>query len=114
MSRKNLTILRGTLDILILRTLRSAEMHGYEISRQIGERSGEAFRVDEGVLYPALRRMEGKGWLGAEWGQTDTGREARFYRITPAGLTHLTEQLKMWERYVRAMSLVIDSEEVVT
>ena len=114
MSRKNLTILRGTLDILILRTLSSDEMHGYEISRRIGERSDAAFRVDEGVLYPALRRMEGEGWLSAEWGQTETGRDARFYTITSEGRTHLKEQLQMWKRYVRAMELVIDPEEVVT
>ncbi len=110
MAPNTLPFLRGTLDVLILRTLSGGTLHGYDLSRRIGALSQAAFQVEEGVLYPALRRLENKGWLQAAWGQTETGREARFYEITPAGRRHLTDQLAMWKRYVYAMSLVLYPE----
>ena len=110
MASSTLPFLRGTLDVLILRTLSGGPLHGYDLSRRIGELSRSAFHVEEGVLYPALRRLENRGWLQATWGQTETGREARFYEITPAGRRHLKAQLAMWERYVHAMSLVLYPE----
>jgi len=111
MSWKPLTLFRGTLDILILRTLRSHPLHGYDVSRRITELSDDAFQVGEGVLYPALRRLEERGWLRAEWDITGTGREARFYEITDVGREQLAHELQTWERYVEAMSQVLYPRE---
>jgi PadR family transcriptional regulator PadR len=111
MSRESLEMLKGTLEVVILRTLSWGPMHGYDISRVIRQRTGEAFRVEEGALYPALRRLQKKGWLRAEWGTTDTGREAKFYQLTAAGRRRLQEQLAHWERYVATMARVLDPEE---
>ena len=101
-------LLKGTLDILILKTLVDGRMHGYAISRQIRETSEEVFSVDEGALYPALRRLEKKKLLKAAWGKTDTGREAKFYRLTAAGDKQLERHLAEWGQYVEAMSRVLD------
>jgi PadR family transcriptional regulator PadR len=111
MSRETLEMLKGTLDVVILRTLSWGPMHGYDISRVIRQRTGEAFRVEEGALYPALRRMEKKEWLRAQWGTTDTGREAKFYELTRSGRQRLQEQLANWERYVTTMARVLDPKE---
>ncbi len=112
MSRETLEMFKGTLDVVILRTVSWGPMHGYDISRVIRQRTGEAFRVEEGALYPALRRMEKKEWLRAQWGTTDTGREAKFYQLTAAGRQRLKEQLANWERYVATMARVLDPKEV--
>jgi len=107
MSSKQLELIKGTLDILILKTLSWGALHGYAISRSIRTQTDEALHVEEGALYPALRRLEKREWLEAEWGQTDTGREARFYRLTPAGATQLDRGLSDWRSYVEAMSRVL-------
>ncbi len=112
MSNETLEMFKGTLDVVILRTLSWGPMHGYDISRVIRLRTGEAFRVEEGALYPALRRMEKKGWLRSQWGTTDTGREAKFYDLTHAGHRQLQDQLAHWERYVTAMASVLEPGEV--
>ena len=112
MHRSSLTLLKGTLDILILRTLHRQPMHGYEVKQRISESSSDEFQVEEGVLYPALRRLENKGWLRAEWRETATGREARVYELTEIGQQMLTEQMGMWDRYVRAMEMVLQPGEV--
>ena len=104
---KPLTLLKGTLDVLILETLRRGPMHGYGISRWVRETTGEEFTIEEGALYPALRRLEKKGLLEAEWGNTETGREAKFYQLTPGGRTELESALETWRRYVQAMSQVL-------
>lgn len=114
MSENSLTILRGTLDIMILKTLSTRAMHGYELNCSLSKQSCSAFQVNEGVLYPALRRMENKGWLKADWGMTETGREARIYQITEEGRAHLAAQLKMWDRYVEAMALVLSGSEAAS
>ena len=100
-------LLRGTLDILILTTLRRGRMHGYAISRWIRDTTDDVLTVEEGALYPALRRLEKKGLLRAEWGETDTGREAKFYQLTTAGRRQLEAQRADWDLYVEAMSRVL-------
>jgi len=100
-------LLKGTLDVLLLKTLSWAPLHGYGVARAIRVQTEEALTVDEGALYPALRRLEGRGWLTAEWGVTDTGREARFYRLTEEGAAELERQTRSWGRYVEAMARVL-------
>ena len=101
-------LLKGTLDILILKTLSRGNLHGYAISRWIRETTDEALSVEEGALYPALRRLEKKGLLRAKWGKTDTGREAKFYGLTASGRRRLEQQLAGWDEYVAAMARVLD------
>ena len=107
MGRSSLEILKGTLDILILKTLSLGPNHGYGIARRLRERSSDAFQVEEGALYPALRRMEKRGLLEARWDTTDTGREAKFYRLTSAGEAELASAQANWERYAAAMARVL-------
>jgi len=106
MKQDSLEMFKGTLDLVILTAVSWTSMHGYEISRQIRLRTKEAFALEEGALYPALRRLE-KGWLRAEWGVTDTGREAKFYDLTAEGRNQLALKMQTWERYVEAMGRVI-------
>lgn len=107
MAESPLALLKGTLDVLILKTLGGGAMHGYGISRSIRDVTREAFQVEEGALYPALRRLEKRGLVEAEWGVTDTGREARFYSLTPAGRAELSSELRSWQRYAEAMGRVL-------
>src|SRR3990170_8829405 len=107
MVQTSLPLIKGTLDVLILRTLSWQPMHGYAISRWIREHSGDAFRVEEGALYPALRRLEERGLVEGDWSLTETGREAKFYTLTAAGRSHLRAELRDWTRYVEAMSRVL-------
>ena len=111
MSDRSLELLKGTLDVLILKTVSWGPVHGYGVSRWIRERTGEAFTIEEGALYPALRRLEKKGLLEAHWGATDTGREAKFYALTEAGRRHLQAEMKTWGQYVEAMSAVLYSPQ---
>ena len=111
MTDRSLELLKGTLDVLILKTLSWGPMHGYGVSRWIRERTGDVFSIEEGALYPALRRLEKKGLLQAGWGVTDTGREAKFYRLTEAGERQLQAEVTTWGRYVEAMSQVLQSPE---
>ena len=105
-----LDLLKGTLDVLILKTLSWGPRHGYGISKAIRTATSDDLQVDEGALYPALRRLEKKGWLDAEWDVTGTGREARFYRLTPEGEARLRSELRHWTRYVEAMSRVLHAD----
>jgi transcriptional regulator len=105
-----LEILKGTLDILVLKTLSRGANHGYGIARWLRETSSEAFQVEEGALYPALRRLEKRGWVTSGWDVTETGREAKFYHLTPEGTRELETALANWNRYVIAMGFVLDSE----
>lgn len=97
----------GTLDLLILRTLTDGALHGYGIGRSIRETSSGVLDVEEGALYPALHRLEEKGWLEAEWGKTDTGRRAKFYCLTGKGRARLQAEIRRWEEYTRAVSAVL-------
>ena len=108
MSERSLELLKGTLDVLILKTLSRAPMHGYGVSRAIRRASGEDFTVDEGALYPALRRLEKRGFVESEWGVTETGRDAKYYRLTEAGTDELDAGLRTWRRYVEAMTRVLE------
>lgn len=106
----SLDLLKGTLDVLILKAVSWGPGHGYGISKAIRAATDGAFDVDEGALYPALRRLEGRGQLIAEWGRTDTGRRARFYRLSPRGEATLARELETWGRYVDAMARVLYAE----
>ena len=99
----------GTLDILILRMLEPAPLHGYAIGRSIREGSEGVLSVEEGALYPALHRLEGRGLLEAEWGKTDTGRRAKFYRVTADGARHLSSEAARWTEYSGAVAAILSS-----
>lgn len=105
----SLELLKGTLDVLILKTLSRGPLHGYGVSRWLRETTEDAFQVEEGALYPALRRLEKRGLVESEWGVTETGREAKFYQLTRAGRAELASGLRTWHRYVDAMSRVLGS-----
>ncbi len=109
MGGSSLEILKGTLDILILKTLSRGANHGYGVARWLRETSAEAFQVEEGALYPALRRLEKKGLVASAWDVTETGREAKFYSLTPEGETELASAQATWHRYVTAMGHVLGS-----
>ncbi len=104
-------LLKGTLDILILKTLSCRAMHGYAIARSIRETSSEVLRVEEGVLYPALHRLERDGLLEAGWGKNDTGRRAKFYSVTARGREQLSEEVARWRRSSRAVTTVLEATE---
>lgn len=97
----------GTLDILILRTVAAAPLHGYAIGKALRDGSEGVLSVEEGALYPALHRLERKGLLEAEWGRTDTGRRAKFYRLTADGLKHLDAETARWTEYSGAVASIL-------
>lgn len=107
MGGAGLDILKGTLEILILKTLSRGPNHGYGIAKWLRDTSDQAFDVEEGVLYPALRRLEKRGLLLADWDLTKTGREAKFYRLSPLGTESLDAAVEGWDRYVAAMDTVL-------
>ncbi|MCG8466851.1 MAG: PadR family transcriptional regulator [Gemmatimonadetes bacterium] len=101
-------VLYGALQLLVLQTLSSfGSLHGYALTRAIQRSSADALRVEEGSLYPALRRMEQQGWLSADWGTTDKGRQARFYEITPAGRKQLARERETWLRTTEGVRRVL-------
>jgi PadR family transcriptional regulator PadR len=106
----DLELLRGTLDFLILKTLSWTPMHGLGVLQWIERQSNQSLQLEEGALYPALHRMEEKGWLDAEWGYTERGRKAKFYHITAAGRRHLAAELSRWRRYTEAVALSNDAK----
>jgi PadR family transcriptional regulator len=109
MSETPIRLLRGTLDVMVLKALSWGPLHGYAITRWIARTTDEVFAVQEGALYPALRRLEEKGLLESRWALSETGREARFYRLTSAGRRSLESEVRTWTRYVQAMSRVLQS-----
>jgi len=104
-------LLKGTVDVMILKAVSWAPLHGYAISRWIAQTTGGVFTVQEGALYPALRRLEQKGLLESYWAVTETGREARFYRLTRPGKRLLDRETQEWARYADAMSRVLESSK---
>jgi transcriptional regulator len=102
-----LDMLLGTLDTLVLKTLSWGPMHGYGVAAWIRESSARTFRILDGALYTALHRMEERGWIESEWGHTDQGKRAKFYRLTAAGRRELREATSRWERYAAAMAGVL-------
>ena len=107
MTGSSMELLKGTLDVLILKTLSWGARHGYGVSKVIRDVTGDALQVEEGALYPALRRLEKRGLVEAEWGVTDTGREAKFYALTGKGRDVLEAEVTSWGRYVEAMGKVL-------
>jgi transcriptional regulator len=104
-------LLPGTLDLLILKTLSAGVLHGYAIAQHIHRLSRDALRVEEGSLYPALQRMQVKGWVSSEWKQTPTGRRARYYRLTPAGRRQLGLEESNFHKSVAATTRVLRGAE---
>jgi PadR family transcriptional regulator PadR len=103
-------LMQGTLDLLILRTLRTGAKHGYAIVRHIQETSDGLLNVEEGSLYPALHRMERRGWIRAEWGLSETKRKAKYYELTAAGRTQLKAKTKTWQSLVSAVAGVLGTK----
>jgi PadR family transcriptional regulator, regulatory protein PadR len=99
--------LKGTLDLMVLKTLSWAPAHGYAIARWIERCTDDALRIEEGSLYPALYRLEEKRLVASDWGTTELGRRAKIYRITPAGRRHLREAHENWGRFADALSKVL-------
>lgn len=102
-------ILRGTLDLLILKALSWGPAHGYGIARWIEQTTNDVLQVGEGSLYPALHRLEERGWLQAEWGTSENNRRARFYAVTPKGRAQLRVETETWTRYARAVFAALES-----
>src|SRR5262245_13443994 len=109
-SKDRLTLLQGTLDLLILRTLLFGPQHGQGIARQIQQNSGDELLVEHGALYPDLQRLESREWISAAWGSSDNNRKARFYTLTKAGRQQLTQETNRWRRLATAIFSVLDSE----
>src|SRR5580698_1358497 len=104
-------LLQGTLDLLILQTLRPGPAHGHTIAHIIERRSDEVLQVEHGSLYPALHRLEDRGWIASFWGTSEHNRKARYYRLTPAGRKRLTEETSRWARLVGAVNRVLSPVE---
>src|SRR5689334_921837 len=100
-------VLRGTLDLLILKTLTLEPMHGWGISQRIQQHSKGVLDVNQGSLYPALQRLELKGWIDAEWRTTENNRQAKYYRLSPAGRRALGAETGSWRRYVAAVDAIL-------
>lgn len=109
MSQANLTLLRGTLDLLILQALDGEPKHGYAVSEWLEATTDGTLLLEEGTLYPALHRLESKGWLAGEWGQSENNRRAKFYRLTAAGRRRLDEEASAWRRYTEAVAKALST-----
>jgi transcriptional regulator len=109
MAKTNSDQLHGTLDMLVLKTLEDGPLHGYAIAVRLERLSNDVLSVEEGSLYPALYRMEARGWLSSEWSVNDTGRRARFYKLTRTGRAQLAAESKSWDRLSLAVKSVMSS-----
>ncbi len=107
MEKASLDVIRGTLDVLILKTLSWGAQHGYAITESIRQQTEEALLIEEGALYPALYRMEAKGWIQSEWGLSENNRRAKYYRLTRAGRAHLRREMQTWAHYAEAVGKVL-------
>src|SRR5262249_38892480 len=110
--KDRIALLQGTLDLLILRTLLFGSQHGQGIARAIQAQSGDELLVDHGSLYPALQRLEDKGWITAEWGVSDNNRKARFYTLSKTGRKQLAEETSQWRRLAAAIGRILGPEGV--
>ena len=107
MSSSKSDLLQGTLDLLILQVVAPGPLHGYAIAQRLQQLTKETLQVQQGSLYPALHRLEGRGWLKAEWRNSETGREAKFYSLTRKGRKQLDVERLNWERLSQAIALVL-------
>jgi len=107
----SLPLLKGTLDLLILKTLSWGPMHGYAIATWLEARSRGTLGIDDSALYQALQRMEGRGWLDAEWGTSENNRRARYYRLTASGRKRLRTESETWLRYTKSVSAILTVAE---
>jgi PadR family transcriptional regulator PadR len=110
MSQKEIDLLQGTLDLLILKALALEPMHGWGIAQRLQQLSSDVLVVNQGSLYPALRRLEAQAWVAAEWGVSDNNRKARYYRLTAAGRRQLEREQASWERLSTAVARVLAAE----
>src|ERR1043166_4339826 len=101
--------LRGTLDVLVLKALSWGPSHGYDVARLIQAATNDVLEVGEGTLYPALHRLQGRGWVTSSWGLSENGRRARYYELTPAGRTQLRFEKATWTRYAQAVFAALDA-----
>jgi PadR family transcriptional regulator PadR len=111
MSEVQIELLRGTLDMLVLKIVALGPSHGYAIAQRLQQVSNDLFQVHQGSLYPALHRLEDRGWLQAEWKESETGREAKFYSLTKKGRRQMEEETHNWERLCNAVALVLSAPE---
>jgi PadR family transcriptional regulator, regulatory protein PadR len=104
-------LLQGTLDLLILKVVALGPVHGYGIAQRIRQISKEVLQVQQGSLYPALHRLEERGWLAADWGESDNGRQAKFYRLSARGKKQLAKEEETWNRLARAVGMILVAQE---
>ena len=109
MDKASLDLVRGTLDVLILKSLSWGPLHGYAITSTIRRQTDDALLVEEGTLYPALHRMEAKGWIDAEWGLSENNRRAKYYCLTAEGRRELRTESKTWQAYAEAVAKVLEA-----
>ncbi|MFK7770030.1 MAG: PadR family transcriptional regulator [Mariniblastus sp.] len=105
--KKKAPILQGSLDLLVLQSLKQGPMHGYSITRHLKQASKEYLQIEEGSLYPALHRMERRGWIAAHWGTSESNRRAKFYQLTSDGKKHLKSETAAWEKMSEAINRVV-------
>jgi PadR family transcriptional regulator, regulatory protein PadR len=108
MSNTSLSLIQGTVDLLVLRALQQGPVHGYAVSRWIRERTDAVISMEDAALYQALHRLEARGWVEAEWGVSENNRRAKYYSLTTAGRRQLRDEVATWQRYAAAMSRVIE------
>ena len=109
MVKRNPDLLRGTVDVLLLKALSAGPRHGFAVARWLEERTDDALRIEEGSLYPALHRMERRGWLEAEWGVSEKNRQVKSYRLTRRGREHLRAETSGWAEFAAAVSKVLQT-----
>jgi PadR family transcriptional regulator PadR len=107
MTSQNRDVMQGTLDMLVLKAVSLAPMHGWGITQRIEQITGDVLRVNPGALYPALERLQDRGWISAEWGTTENSRRAKYYRLTARGRKQLGQETDSWRRLVAAVEAVL-------
>ncbi len=110
-TKSSKALLHGTLDVLVLKTLSRGGRHGYGIARWLEDVTDQVLKIEEGSLYPALYRMQRRGWIQSEWGLSERGRKAKFYRLTDRGREQLDDETVQWAAFSSAVSKVLDPEE---
>src|SRR5579864_628573 len=108
--QSNAEMLKGTLDMMVLRTLATGDAHGHTIAKVIERTSEDVLEVEQGSLYPALHRLEDRGWVSSHWGPSENNRKAKFYRLTAAGRKQLVRETSRWKQMTRAIGLVMGEE----